>query len=180
MEHEITEILDFWLAAGPKKWWKKDDHFDAEIKRRFGGVHEAASRGELDHWAKEPDSALALIIVMDQFSRNLFRDDGRAFALDARCREIVGDVMEVGLDRKMRSEIAVFCYMPLMHSEQLEDQKTGLVEMSRLGLEDNVKYARIHLEIIERFGRFPHRNKVLGRVTSKDEQAFLDGGGFSG
>jgi len=174
------DVLNFWVDAGPKMWWQKDDGFDAEIAQRFGNTHDAAARGELDAWLSKPDAGLALIIVLDQFSRNLFRNDARAFAQDEQCLRMVKSLMSSGHDRKMRHDIGMFCYMPLMHSEDLDDQKECLAQMERLGLKDNVKYAVIHLEIIEKFGRFPHRNAVLGRQTTPDEQKFLDDGGFSG
>lgn len=175
-----SDVTDFWAGAGPKKWWRKDDQFDADIARRFGGIHMEASESLLDHWADTPDGALALILVLDQFSRNLFRNDPRAFARDDACVALTKKLMESGADRQMRSDIGVFCYLPLMHSEYLEDQDLCLREMERLDLPDNIKAAVEHRDIIEKFGRFPHRNEVLGRTSSAAEQAFLDGGGFSG
>ncbi len=175
-----TEILQFWSAAGPEKWWKKDDAFDAEIRERFGETHAAATRGELDHWTDSADGTLALIIVLDQFSRNLFRNDPKAFAQDRACVKIVKNAMNAGLDRQVSDDLVAFFYLPLMHCETLEDQHLCLEQMKRLNIEGNIKAAREHLEIIDKFGRFPHRNTVLGRETSEEEQAFLDGGGFSG
>ena len=174
------DILEFWMNAGPRKWWKKDPAFDDEIRSQFGSLYEQAYSGELDHWASKPDSALALILLLDQFSRNLNRNSPRAFAQDKKCVALVHDIMAAGLDRQMPKELAEFCYLPLMHSENLEDQKLCLREMERTGKQGNIKAAVEHLEIIERFGRFPHRNEVLGRETTAEEQAFLDGGGFSG
>lgn len=174
------DVLDFWIDAGPKKWWKKDDNFDAEISTRFGARHSQAAQGELDDWATDAGSALALIIILDQFSRNLFRDSPKAFAQDAKCRAIVNKVMESGIDRKMPADIAEFCYLPLMHSEDISDQERCLKEMERTGKEGNIKSAKEHLDIIARFGRFPHRNSVLGRQSTQEEIAFLEGGGFAG
>ncbi|MEE9315410.1 MAG: DUF924 family protein [Rhizobiaceae bacterium] len=178
VEHQ--DIADFWLTAGPKKWWMKDDVFDSEIAAKFSTTHRAAANGELDHWINEPDSALALILVLDQFSRNLFRNDTRAFAQDAACLTIVKTVMFKGFDRSMNPEIGPFCYLPLMHSETIEDQQSCLQEMRRIDQKDYIKAAQQHLDIIGKFGRFPHRNSVLGRKTTVAEQAYLDSGGFSG
>ena len=174
------EILDFWREAGPKKWWKKDAAFDAEIKERFEKAIGAGASGKFQDWEKEPDTTLALIILLDQFSRNIYRDDARAFAQDAACLGVTKRAMANGFDRKMPDDIGVFCYMPLMHSENLDDQEQCIVEMRRLKLSDNEKFAVIHRDIIRDFGRFPHRNAVLGRETTREEQAFLDAGGFAG
>lgn len=173
-------ILDFWVDAGPKKWWKKDSSFDAEIALRFGSIHLEAANRFKESWLETPDSTLALIIVLDQFSRNLFRNSPHAFAQDAYCRDIVKAALAEGSDKQARKDIGEFFYLPLMHSENISDQKLCLMEMERIGKENNVKSAKQHLEIIAKFGRFPHRNEVLGRQTTTEEQAFLDAGGFSG
>lgn len=183
MPREITDpndVLEFWTAAGPEKWWQKDVEFDTKIKSVFGATHAAAKSGGLNNWLKTPDGTLALVIVLDQFSRNLFRNDARAFKQDEQCVSIVKSAMDSGFDRKMRSDIRMFIYLPLMHSEDISDQKLCVKEMMRLELANEIKFAKIHLDIIEEFGRFPHRNKVLGRTTTPKEQAFLDEGGFSG
>ena len=174
------DVIDFWIEAGPKMWWKKDDGFDAEILKRFGETHAKAAAGELDHWAETPDGALALILVLDQFSRNLFRNSPKAFAQDKQCVALVRAQMEAGHDREMNPEISHFCYLPLMHSEALEDQELCIAEMERLDNKPSLKAAIEHRDIVAKFGRFPHRNTVLGRDTTADEQAFLDGGGFAG
>lgn len=174
------QVIAFWREAGPKKWFKKDDTFDEEIRTRFGETLEKAGNGELDHWTHDPNSSLALILVLDQFSRNLHRDSAKAFENDDKCVAIVQDMMKSGDDRKVPDDLAPFIYMPLMHSENLADQEECITQMQRLGKQDNVKFAIIHRDIIEKFGRFPHRNKVLGRETTPEEQAFLDEGGFAG
>jgi len=173
-------VLNFWIEAGTGKWWKKDPAFDADIAHRFADTHEAACNGELDHWMDQPDSALALILVLDQFSRNLFRNSPKAFAQDQKCSDIARRQIESGANRSMPREIENFCYLPLMHCEDLESQELCLKEMKRLGDELSIKSAVEHMEIIDKFGRFPHRNAVLRRHTTVEEQAFLDGGGFSG
>ena len=174
------DVINFWIEAGPKKWWKKDDGFDTEILNRFGALHNKACAGELDLWAETPDGALALILMLDQFSRNLFRNSPRAFAQDAHCAALVRAQMQRGADREMHPEISHFCYLPLMHSEVLEDQEMCIAEMRRLDNKPSLKAAIEHRDIIAQFGRFPHRNAVLGRQTTPEEQAFLDGGGFAG
>lgn len=180
MDTRAKDVLEFWVGLGPKKWWRRDDAVDAEIRSRFGELYLEAASGRLDAWLEEPDSALALVIVLDQFSRNMYRNDPRAFAQDTRCAHLVLGLIEAGLDRRMRTDIGVFCYLPLMHAENIHDQRLCLAEMERLELPENVEAAQEHLDIIERFGRFPHRNVVLNRQTTEAEQAFLDGGGFSG
>lgn len=177
---EPQSILKFWEDAGPQMWWKKDAAFDAEISNRFGTTYEAACAGELDEWEKDPKSALALILLLDQFSRNLHRDSPLAFAQDEKCVALVHRMMTRGDDRKLDLPLAQFIYLPLMHSEKMQDQDICLKELTRLDLPLNVKAAVEHRDIIRDFGRFPHRNRVLGRETTPEEQAFLDDGGFKG
>ncbi|PHS77967.1 MAG: hypothetical protein COB56_00035 [Robiginitomaculum sp.] len=174
------DVLDFWLNAGPKNWFAKSDDFDADINSAFGQTLEDAIAGKCDNWAETPDGTLALIILLDQFSRNLFRDDARAFAQDKKSVNILHAAIASGDDLKIREDLAAFFYMPLMHSENLSDQELCIEQMTRLNLEGNVKFAIIHRDIIRDFGRFPHRNAVLDRKTTPEEQIFLDKGGFSG
>ena len=174
------DVLDFWLEAGPEKWWKKDAALDAAILEQFGETHEQAAGGALDDWENDPESALALIIILDQFSRNLYRNDPRAFAQDDKCLGVVKRLMASGGDRKLSLPLVQFVYLPLMHSENLDHQETCLAELTRLDLPLNVKAAIEHRDIIRDFGRFPHRNGVLGRKTTPAEQKFLDDGGFKG
>ncbi len=176
---EAEDILTFWAEAGEAKWWKRDEAFDTEIARRFSTIHEQAAQGQLENWCQTPNGALALIIVLDQFSRNLFRNSPKAFAQDAQCLVLVHALMAKGTDRKMRDDLAPFVYLPLMHSEKLSDQDLCIQEMQRLDLEEQVKFAKIHRDIIVKFGRFPHRNEVLGRDTTPQEAEFLANGGFS-
>ncbi len=177
---EPQTVTDFWAAAGAKKWWQKDDAFDAEIRARFSDTLQAAQSGHLDHWQDTPDSTLALILVLDQFTRNLNRNSPDAYANDPKALATAKAAIQRGDDRHMRDDLRVFTYLPLMHSENIEDQRRCLAHMEATGLEGNIKAAREHLDIIERFGRFPHRNAVLGRKTTPEEQAFLDEGGFKG
>lgn len=173
------EIVAFWRKAGPDKWFARDAAFDKEIARRYGAAHAAAVAGDLDGWPDSAEGALALILVLDQFSRNLFRNDVRAFAADAKAREIAERAIANGFDQAFDLPMRRFVYMPFMHSESLADQQRCIALCTAAGDEGGVKHARIHAEVIRRFGRFPHRNRVLGRTTRPDEQAFLDGGGFA-
>ena len=174
------EILDFWTEAGPAKWWKKNPDFDAEIAKRFQKTHERACAGELDDWAETADGALALIIVLDQFSRNLHRNSPQAFAQDGKTASIARAQIASGGDKTMAREIHQFCYLPLMHSENLDDQDLCLQQMQKMGEKNSIRSAIEHRDIVARFSRFPHRNAVLGRSTTAEEQSFLDAGGFSG
>ncbi len=174
------DILDFWLAAGPQKWFAKDDAFDAAICARFFEAHEAAARNDLDAWESTRESALALVILLDQFSRNLHRGSSRAFAADPKARGIAARALEKGFDAAMPMPLRQFFYLPFMHSEDVADQERCVALYRALGDEGLLKYADDHLDIVRRFGRFPHRNAVLGRQTTAEEQAFLDAGGFAG
>jgi len=174
-------ILAFWLEAGPKNWWGKDDAFDAEIAERFGDIHADAMAGRLDAWPLTANGALALIIVLDQFSRNLFRDDARAFAADHIALAMADAALAESFDHQVENALRAFFYLPFMHSERLADQERCVALFETLaGAEENLKFAIIHRDVIARFGRFPHRNAVLGRTTTPEEQAFLDSGGFAG
>ncbi len=173
-------VNDFWADAGAQKWWTKDDAFDAGIHARFSATLQAAQAHDLDHWQDTPDGALALILVLDQFTRNLNRNSADAYGNDNKALAVAKAAIQRGDDQRMRDDIMVFTYLPLMHSENIEDQRRCLAHMEATGLEGNIKAAREHLDIIERFGRFPHRNSLLGRETTAEEQAFLDDGGFKG
>ena len=173
-------ILIFWRTAGFETWFGKDDAFDAEILARFGETQRAAARGDLENWAATDDGALALVIVLDQFPRNLFRGTPQAFATDAYARRIAVAAIGRGADMRADPLLRPFFYLPLMHSETLADQQRGVALYEVLGDAEQLKYAIDHRDIIARFGRFPHRNVILGRSTTPEEQAYLDGGGFKG
>ncbi|MFN3347755.1 DUF924 family protein [Pseudorhodoplanes sp.] len=175
-----AEVLAFWKEAGPDKWYKKDEAFDRAIRDNFLATYEAAAESRLSSWEKEPDTALALIIVLDQFPRNMFRGSARAWVADPLAREVAGRAISQGSDKAVDRTLRVFFYLPFMHSEQLADQDYCVELCRALGNEDNLKYAEIHRDVIKRFGRFPHRNTVLGRETTPDERAFLASGGFAG
>lgn len=173
-------VLSFWREAGADRWFKKDDGFDEAVRSRFAATYRAAAAGKLDRWAEAAEGALALLIVLDQFPRNMFRHSAEAYACDRRARQIADAAIAAGLDRKVPSDQRIFFYLPFMHSETLADQERCVALVRAAGLTENLAYAEEHADIIRRFGRFPHRNAVLGRATTAAEQAFLDGGGFAG
>ena len=175
-----ADVLAFWRAAGPDKWFAKDEAFDAEIAARFGALWRAAANNELASWETTPEGALALVIVLDQFPRNMFRGQARTYETDAVARAVADRALERGSDRMVPQLERQFFYLPLMHSEILADQERCLLLARALGDDEVTKYAEIHTDIVRRFGRFPHRNTMLGRATTPDEQAFLDAGGFAG
>jgi uncharacterized protein (DUF924 family) len=170
----------FWRAAGPSKWFSKDADFDREIAARFQATHEAAAAGHLSDWEATPDGALALLILLDQFPRNMFRGSARAFATDPLARAVADRAIARGFDTRVADAERVFFYLPFEHSENLADQERSLALWRQSGSGEIDKYAQIHADIIRRFGRFPHRNAVLGRATTPEERAFLDAGGFAG
>ena len=174
------DVVSFWIQAGPKAWFGKSEAFDTEIRQRFEALHHAAARGELGDWADTPEGALALLLLLDQFPRNLFRGSPHAFATDPLARRVAREAVDRGLDGQVDPELRQFFYLPFEHSEHLEDQDHGVRLCTASGAPRLAKWANIHRDIIARFGRFPHRNEKLGRTTTEAEQAFLDGGGFSG
>ena len=174
-----ADIIGFWRAAGPKKWFEKDTAFDEEIRRRFLPVHEAAAAGKLAAWEESAEGTLALLILLDQFPRNMFRGSARAFATDAQARAITAGALLKGFDGTI-PDMRSFFYLPFEHSEDLADQERGVALYKAAGDADGLKWAELHADIIRRFGRFPHRNAILGRATTPEEQAFLDSGGFAG
>ena len=175
-----AEIIRFWSEAGPDRWFKKDDAFDAEIRRRFLPTHEAAAAGKLADWEATAEGALALLILLDQFPRNMFRNSARAFATDPQARAITAAALLRGFDAQVPANLRAFFYLPFEHSEVMADQEHGIALYTAAGDADGLKWAKVHHDIIARFGRFPHRNAVLGRTTTPEEAAFLDDGGFAG
>lgn len=183
------EVLAFWFGDPGDEdfnefrdaWFGKDEAFDSEVRSRFAGVVAKASAGDCDAWQETPDGALALIIVLDQFPRNIFRGHPTAFATDARARSVARRALDRGFDRRFSTMQKLFLYLPFQHSENLADQRRGVAHLTPiLGGFDGALYERFHFaihrhcEIIERFGRFPHRNETLGRATSAAEAAFLE------
>jgi len=174
-----ADIVAFWRGVGFKRWFEKDDALDDEIRRRFLKAHEAAAAGKLTTWEQSAEGALALLILLDQFPRNMFRGEARAFATDPLARAIASRAILNGFDGAIR-DMSTFFYLPFMHGETVADQNRSLAFYRVHGDAESLKYAELHADIIRRFGRFPHRNAVLGRVSTPEEQAFLDGGGFAG
>jgi uncharacterized protein (DUF924 family) len=173
-----SDVIAFWKAAGPKKWFAKDAAFDAEFKDRFLDAHMAGARRELDGWMETAEGALALIILLDQLPRNAFRDTAHQFATDPLALNLTKDAVARGHLERTEAGLRKFLLLPFEHSERLEDQDRF---MALIGDDpEDLKWASIHRDIIVRFGRFPHRNAVLGRETTAEEQAFLDAGGFDG
>jgi uncharacterized protein (DUF924 family) len=192
-----SEILAFWLGdldpeglASPAKrerWWKKDPAFDDEIRRRFGAEHAAVAAGRREAWRATPRGRVAEVVVLDQFSRNLFRDTAKMYAWDATALELAGRSIALGDESALETDERAFLYMPWMHSESLRDQERCLelfesLARSRTGaardrIEGNLRFAQAHRDVIARFGRFPHRNAVLGRASTAEESAWLDDGG---
>jgi uncharacterized protein (DUF924 family) len=175
-----SDILTFWREAGRDRWYRRDDAFDAEIRHRFLDTWRQATAGELSSWEASDDGALALTIVLDQFPRNMFRQDAQTYSSDAMAREVAGRAVDRGVDARIDPILREFLYLPFMHSELLPDQQRCVALYLKSGNPENLKHAEEHADIIRRFGRFPHRNRVLGRPTTAEEQAFLDAGGFPG
>ena len=175
-----ADILAFWREAGSDRWYKKDGAFDDEVRRRFLGLWQEAAAGKLSSWEASDDGALALVIVLDQFPRNMFRGDARTFSSDAMAREVAHRALARGTDARIDPSLLEFLYLPFEHSEHLPDQLHCVALFRKIDDSDNLKYAEEHADIIRRFGRFPHRNHILGRSSTQEEQAFLDDGGFSG
>jgi len=175
-----ASVLAFWRAAGPDKWFKKDPAFDDDIRAHFLETYDAAAAGMLSEWERTAEGALALTIVLDQFPRNMFRGDARTYAADPQARAVAALALERGFDQKVPLSDRQFFYLPFEHSEAIADQERSCALCAATGDADLLKWAQLHADIIRRFGRFPHRNAMLGRATTADEQAFLDGGGFKG
>lgn len=179
-EASIDEVLRFWFEElQPKQHWVKDSALDDEIQQRFGELHRQACGGTLSMWRETPRGRLAELIILDQFSRNIFRDKPESFAADAMACALAREAIVLGDDQKLPVEQRCFIYMPLMHSEALNDHALALEVFDQPGLEHNLEFEKKHLQIIERFGRYPHRNSILGRSSTKEEEAFLKQPGSS-
>ncbi|HEX7887696.1 MAG TPA: DUF924 family protein [Phenylobacterium sp.] len=174
------DILGFWGNAGPKQWYAANPRFDAAIRLKFEAVHHAAARGEYDKWAEAADGALALLILLDQFPRNLYRRSAHAFATDPKAVAIARRATDLGWHLQLEPRMRQFMLLPFQHSENIADQDLGLALVEDLDDPEMMKWTVIHRDIIVRFGRFPHRNPMLGRTTTAAEQQFLDEGGFGG
>lgn len=174
-----TAAVVRWWRAARGNWFRQDPDFDACFRARFLPLHRDAADGALDHWCETAAGALALLILLDQFPRNAFRGTPRMYATDPRARRYARTLIAAGFDRCIDPSLRLFCYLPFAHSENLADQDLCVRLHRSLG-QPWLAHALDHRDIIRRFGRFPHRNAILGRDTTPAEQAFLDGGGFAG
>lgn len=177
--HDWSDVLLFWRSAGPEHWFNKETEFDVAFRERFIAAHEAAARAELGAWANAPDSCLALVLLLDQFPRNAFRGTPRMYATDATALHIARQALAQRFDGHVDHSLRLFFYLPFAHSERLEDQEVS-VQMNRALGQPWLSHAKDHRDIIKRFGRFPHRNPILGRHSKAEEIEFLKRGGFSG
>lgn len=171
------DILDFWFSEAHRAlWWQRDDGFDAKIRARFARTAEDAAAGRYDDWIESPEGALALVIALDQFSRNLYRGSPRAWAQDAKARGVMREALRRGYDDSLRDkDMRQFLYMPLMHSEDARDQADCVRLFAEHFPDDEQanRAARDHKAAIDRYGRFPHRNKILGRPSTPEEEEYL-------
>ncbi len=174
------DVLHFWFEdTPPKQRFARDDAFDATIRERFGALHARAVQGELWDWRGQAEGRLAEIIVIDQFSRNLHRNSPLAFAHDGMALVLAQEALRSGHDAALSPEQRSFLYMPFMHSESLAMQRESVRLFSALDRPENLHFAHAHADIVERFGRFPHRNAALGRTSTAEELAFLQQPGSS-
>lgn len=179
VQNRAGEVLTFWQEAGPESWYRQDAPFDRTIRDRFGALWDLACAGGCDHWAMGPKGALGLIVLTDQFPRNMFRDSPRAFASDARALRIAASALNHGWDLRVAEPMRQFFYLPFMHSEMLTDQDRSVrLFTARMATGDNLLHARAHREVIRRYGRFPYRNAALGRISTPQEDVFLASGGY--
>ena len=172
-------VIQFWKQEGPKRWFARDEGFDAAFRDTFHATHMQAARRELEGWLAAADGALALLILLDQYPRNAFRGTAHMFATDPLTRLYARQIVDAGLDQQIEPELRAFCYLPFEHSESSEDQELSLQLHHALDPSAS-EWAQEHADIIRRFGRFPHRNDVLGRETTEQERRFLNDGGFAG
>jgi len=169
------DILDFWYAPDMRRsWFNSTPELDASIRERFEPLWEAAVRGELDAWRSSPQGCLALAIILDQFPLNMFRGTAKSFSSEGQAIAAAKQAIAQGYDRQIDKAQLAFLYMPLMHSEDLADQDLSVALFAAAGLENNLRFAQHHRDIVRRFGRFPHRNTILGRSSSAEELAYLE------
>lgn len=174
------DVTDFWEQAGESRWFFKDAAFDGALKVRFGSALQAARGGAFDHWGETPEGALGLVILLDQVSRNIHRGSPLAFAADAKALRMARGWVARGFHQKLPAPRAQWFILPYEHAEDIEAQHRGVALFQSMGLSEMAYWAQVHLDIIARFGRFPHRNATLGRVSTPEEIAFLKAGGFAG
>lgn len=170
----FLSVIEFWFEdITPAQWWQKSDEFDAFIRDKFAALHQSAIRCELFEWRRRPLGRLAEIIVLDQFSRNIFRDQSGAYTHDSLALALAQQTIAAGIDQRLTAKQRGFIYMPYMHSESQKIQTQSVQFFSQPDLDAHLSSAQRHRDIIERFGRFPHRNKILGRTSTTEELAFL-------
>jgi uncharacterized protein (DUF924 family) len=173
-------VVSFWLAQSEKTWFTADPAFDAEVVRRFSDLVEQAKSGALDHWAETAEGSLALVILLDQMTRNIYRDSPEMYAADSKALDVAKGAIERGFDIELPKEKRRWLYMPFMHSEDLADQERSVELFDASEMSASLPFAVEHADVIRRFGRFPHRNAILGRHTTPEEAEFLESGGFAG
>ncbi len=170
----IKEILQFWFSDEVQPFWfNSTAAFDDELKQNYEKIWGLARTGMYDHWGQEADGALALVIILDQFPLNMFREDARQYSTEAHARQIARAAIDSGLDMELSDNQTSFIYLPFMHSESIEDQDYAVSLYEKAGLSSNLEYARHHRSVVMRFNRFPHRNEVLGRKSSEEEVEYL-------
>ena len=174
------DVVSFWRDAGPRRWFAKDDGFDESCRERFLLAWEKAGRGELAEWEESPEGALALILLLDQMPRNMFRGDARTWSTDPQALAAAERALAKGFDTRVEAALRPFVYLPFEHAEDRKAQERSVKLFAILGVEEQTKWARHHQEIIARFGRFPHRNAVLGRESTPEELAYLEEDDFRG
>ena len=173
------EIVRFWRDAGARAWFTKDETFDGRC-RAFEKAHHAAARGECAAWEQDAEGALALVLLLDQIPRNIYRGSPHAYATDALAQAAAQRAVARRFDAATESLLRIFFYLPYEHAEDLALQEKGVKLTESLGDAEYLRYAILHRDIIARFGRFPHRNAILGRASTPEELAFLAEGGFAG
>lgn len=173
-------VVGFWRAAGPRRWFSADPVFDRLVRLRLRRAHADAAAGRLRAWMNDPDGTLALLILLDQAPRNMFRGTARVYAADAVARQVARSAIRRGFHRRVPTPMRQFFFLPFMHSEDVADQRRCIALYRAAGDADGLHWAEHHAGIVERFGRFPHRNAILGRMSTEDEMRFLADGGFSG
>ena len=173
------QVIEFWRAVGRKRWFVPDENLDNELLRRFSELHDRLSRSDPGQLVASPKRALAALIVLDQFSRNMFRGTPAMFASDVFARFIAAAAVDHRFDQECEAEMRVFYYLPFEHSEALADQHRSVALFEKLGDEEYLRFAEAHRQIIQKFGRFPHRNVILGREATPEEDEFLKTNGSS-